>query len=245
MENNFTYRQYLNIINKFLDKNYKIIFYQNFKNSFKKKLIIRHDVDFSIEYAFKMAKIEKENSIKSNYFFMLSSPFYNLFSKDSQRMIEEISNFGHSVNLHFDASIYANLKNIKKYIKKEIIIFEKLIKKKCSIISFHRPSKELLCLKKNLIGFKHTYENNFFKKIGYVSDSSGYWKFGHPLEMKEFNENKSIQFLTHPIWWQNTNKPYKEKLNNFLQKKFSYFDNQLAVECKSHNSGKVKINFND
>ena len=43
----------------------------------KKFLILRHDVDFSLDYALQMAQKEAQNKIRSTYFILLHSPFYN------------------------------------------------------------------------------------------------------------------------------------------------------------------------
>ena len=45
-----------------------------------KNLYLRHDIDFSMEDALKIALIESELNINSSYF-MITSNTYNLFSK--------------------------------------------------------------------------------------------------------------------------------------------------------------------
>ncbi len=60
--------------------------YYNFDklySSGKRYLILRHDVDFSVDRALELAKIENNYGISSTYFFLLHSDFYNIFEKDS------------------------------------------------------------------------------------------------------------------------------------------------------------------
>ena len=44
-------------------------------------MISRHDIDYSIEKAVELAALEAEENVKSTYFVLLSSEFYNLAAK--------------------------------------------------------------------------------------------------------------------------------------------------------------------
>lgn len=35
----------------------------------------------------------------------------------------------------------------------------------------------------------------------YFSDSNGEFKYGNPLQSKDFKHLNNIQLLIHPIWW--------------------------------------------
>ena len=136
----------------------------------KKNILLRHDIDFSLENANLLAKKENELKIKSTYFFMLSSNFYNVFSDHSQKIILDIKKLGHKISLHFDPTVY---KKINEGAKIEINTFQKLFKTKVDIISIHRPGSFLKNNNQKLGGCSHTYQDKFFKKIKYISDSGG------------------------------------------------------------------------
>jgi hypothetical protein len=97
--NDFTYKTYNQIIKK-IKENFKIIFHNDlFYNSnfylndkANRYIIIRHDVDFSVDRALELAKIESKNSAYSSYFFLLHSDFYNIFERRSYYKIKEIIN---------------------------------------------------------------------------------------------------------------------------------------------------------
>ena len=72
---------------------------------------LRHDVDFSLESALLMAKLETSIDINSNYFFMISSNFYNIFSHHSFKIIKEIQKLGHNISIHFDLTIYDDIED--------------------------------------------------------------------------------------------------------------------------------------
>ena len=40
-------------------------------------LLLRHDIDFSVDYAYQIAKLESKLKINSTFFFMLTSNMYN------------------------------------------------------------------------------------------------------------------------------------------------------------------------
>lgn len=67
MKNNFDLSYYGKIIDEFKSKNYNFVFFN--KKIKKKNILLRHDVDFSLEEAFTIAKFEYKKKIKSNFFF--------------------------------------------------------------------------------------------------------------------------------------------------------------------------------
>ena len=75
-------------------------FDQNYVNS---SILLRHDLEFSIPIALKMAHIEAALGIKATYFVQLHSEFYNALEKDSIKSILAIKNLGHQIGLYFDS----------------------------------------------------------------------------------------------------------------------------------------------
>lgn len=185
-----------------------------------KDIILRHDVDYHIDYALELAEIEKKLNIKSTYFFLLRSDFYNLFSFESTNKINIIKKLGHKISLHFDDAIYN--KNLKINFFREIKFFEKMMNVKIDIISFHRPLKKYIQSNKSVFGISHTYQNKFMKKIKYFSDSRNKFSYGNPLSTLEYKKNISMQILIHPIWWVSKfNQNSKIKFKKLLQDKQS------------------------
>lgn len=54
------------------EKGYSFADYLNYSN-FNKAVILRHDVDFSLEKALEMAEIEKKEEVQSTYFILNSA----------------------------------------------------------------------------------------------------------------------------------------------------------------------------
>ena len=180
--------KYTDLMFKFLDKGYKDVFFNELSSEYN-QLIIRHDVDFDCEFAYKMAKIEYILGVRSTYFFMLSNSIYNLFSEKNRRYVKNIKTLGHNISIHFDFDVGD--------LEKEIDIFESFFDTEVDIISIHRPDLELL----NQIDVEHTYLPKYFEDIKYFADSRGEFRYGHPTESEEFKKRKSIHLLIHPAWW--------------------------------------------
>ncbi len=228
---------YIKFIKKFKDSGYEFIFF-NEKIKSKFNIILRHDIDFDVDYALKMAKMENKLNIKSTYFFLLKSNFYNILNPNIEKKIKSIKKLGHSISLHYDPSIYKG-KEMNRYLKEEIKLFENVYMTKIKIISFHRPPIKFINLKNKILGKNHTYQPIFTKKIKYYSDSRNKFRFGNPLNSIDFKLRNSMQILIHPIWWLNLfNNSTQFKVNKFIIKK----KNELIEDLKI-SLGNADINF--
>lgn len=102
---NFTYQQYGRMIDLLKSKGYAISSYLNYKDN-EKCVILRHDVDNDPEKALELAKYENAVGVKSTFFVLLTSPFYNVFSYETNKIIRKIASLGHDIGLHFDELNY-------------------------------------------------------------------------------------------------------------------------------------------
>jgi len=203
---------------------------ENLANN-KQFVLMRHDIDMSVEMALEIAKIEYELGVTSTYFFMIRNDFYNIFSKSGARLVNEILSLGHHLGIHFDCDAYGdNLTEVEINTEclKEVEILRKWFKKNVDAVSFHRPSELILEGSEALTApFIHTYMKSLMKDIHYVSDSRGEWQYGHPFQQDAFKHNKPIQILTHPIWWGIPSSTPYNKLLNFLNEKKVDISNNL------------------
>lgn len=172
----------------------------------EQQMFVRHDVDLSLEHAFRLGKVEQELGVHSTFYVLLSTEIYNLSSAQSRRLLAGLIAQGHTVGLHFDVTVYhdEDRAELENRAADECHILEQLTGHPVSSISFHRPMKEFLNLPGNFAGRRHTYEPQFFSAVGYVSDSNGGWRHGHPLDHPAVVGRRGLQLLTHPIWWMQT-----------------------------------------
>lgn len=218
---------YSALIEKFLDSGYKTRLFHDKVNS-KRNLLLRHDIDFDCEAALKIAKIEIELGVKSSFFFMLSTDFYNVLHLKNNEIIKKIKNLGHTISLHFDPTIY---QEFEEGLKLELDVFQNIFDVEIRTISIHRPNDFFLQHNEPIIGIEHTYQKKFSKDIKYISDSQGNFRYAHPTENEFFRAGKSIQLLTHPIWWTTDSDSNINTLNEFIKKKTVYLKNEVGQNC--------------
>ena len=63
-------------------------------------LLLRHDVDLSLNAALQMAALEAEEGASATYFLMTESVFYNLASTEGVGAAARLRELGHRVGLH-------------------------------------------------------------------------------------------------------------------------------------------------
>jgi hypothetical protein len=202
----WTYNDYRKAMLLFQTANYHISSFQDFLEKPEvKHLILRHDVDFSLEAAHKMARIDHELGITSSFYFRVHASNYNLFSSKGITLVGDFISMGHEVALHLESGVDL-LQNREKWetLDGQISAFESLLGIKIAGFSAHEPARlggletsDDAKARWNLS--YHAYEERFTKEIKYLSDSSGRWREGPMTNfIDQFN---CLQVLIHPIWW--------------------------------------------
>lgn len=64
------------------------------------ELLVRHDVDISLDAALRMAEVEAEAGVWSTWFLMTRSVFYNLLSEEGERAIARLRELGGRIAHH-------------------------------------------------------------------------------------------------------------------------------------------------
>jgi len=193
------FEKYRLFLERFQNKGYKYILFNEFNSEKNSQLIIRHDIDLDIDLALDIAKIEHEIGAKSTFFFLLRSESYNLITNNNIEKLNKIKELGHQISIHFDLLLY---NNVHAGLREEIKLFKSFFNEKIDIISIHRPNHTFLKNSENFFNIPTTYEKKFTNdNIAYYADSGGSFRYGNPVNSDDFKKNKNIQLLIHPIWW--------------------------------------------
>jgi hypothetical protein len=202
----------------------------------QKHLILRHDVDFDLQAALKLAEQEARKGYKAIYFVLLTSEFYNPFSKNNFDALASILALGHDIGLHFDTSLHVEDESLlSKAAEKECSILEQLSGNEVKVISMHRPPSNLIGENINFAGRLNTYSSRFTKDMGYCSDSRGAWHYGSPFESEAYKAGKALQLLTHPIWWtQKISQPPQQSVEGFLRNKQEFLGREAERNCTAY-----------
>lgn len=187
------------------------------------QLFLRHDVDFDLGLALDMARIEHDMGIKSSYFIMLTSSYYNAMCAKPTETVKEMLFLDRDVLLHFDPSCYVD---IKEGLRKEKELFSQIYSIEPDLISIHRPG-----LGEIDIGVRHANLREYSWGPKYFSDTNCLWKHGYPEPQKDM---RTVQLATHPVWWMIKGKNEKEKCHNFIKFRSLKIDEDLKKSLKTY-----------
>ena len=225
----FSIQRYKDLIQKLVNSDLKPSTDWN-DNLSTKTLLLRHDVDFSVDYAHLLAQVEFKLNVSSTYFFMLSTNMYSLLSAHNQSLVKDIAEMGHKISIHFDPTVYKDLGSFVN----EKYIFENTFKRKVDIVSIHRPGPFLDNNNILLSGTPQTYQDIYYKKMRYISDSAGRDVFPLISKYLEGPRYLGLHLLVHPIWWVGTGNNPTETLNAWRNKKFDFITSQIRNNCKTY-----------
>ena len=212
----FTYKAYEILISLIRQNGYSFVGYGSREKQF---VIMRHDVDFDLEKAAEFSSFERQLDIKATYMILVSTNFYNVFSADGSRNLQKILENGHGIGLHFDESKYqiSNNSQREEYILNEINLLEQAAKQRITVISMHRPGKNILKEDFHIPGIENSYASEYFTRIKYISDSRHSWKEDVERIIQE-KECDRLQILTHPFWYQEREQSARETIEQYMEK---------------------------
>ncbi len=244
MNNTFSYKEYILIINKYRNR-LKNIYDINESDPFT---FIRHDVEFSTLRAYQMANIELKMNVRTNYFFQTISNAYNVTSIKNRNLIREIKKMGHNIGLHLYVTHIKkdDWDTLLKSLRFQSNILEEIIEDNIDSFAFHRPPKWVLENRENRIGgLINLYGDKFFEysdtpiQIKYLADSKHKWSFGHPLE--RYINFQKFQINMHPDEWTEIGLDIYENFNSLLEENKVEFLQTLDSETKTFREFKDKF----
>jgi hypothetical protein len=168
-------------------------------------IVWRHDVEFSVHRALKMAKIEQELSIKAHYFVQIHSDFYNTFEREIYELFLQIRDLGHYIGLHFDAQFWKidNLQTLEIALQRDKHILEELLEIQISSFSFHNTTPDLLAFNElYYASMMNVYAKDIMGKYQYCTDSTGIWRYERLEDILRDETITHLQVLTHDGMWQ-------------------------------------------
>ncbi len=223
----FTYESYGKLLSKLCDLKYDFANYHNWSDK-EKCVILRHDIDFDVSKARQMAEFEKSKGINSTYFVLLTSDFYNVFSKQTRDELLHIVSMGHDIGLHFDETCYSGLSGdeIKDKIICECRLLGEAVERSITTVSMHRPSEYILEADISIPNIVNSYSSIFFKQFKYISDSRMRWREPVDQVIQSCKYNR-IHILTHAFWYSNEERKLYDILCKFIEE--SKYERYLAL----------------
>ena len=89
-------------------------------------IIMRHDVEYSVERAYELARVEQSMDFVSTYFFQWTNNSYNILSRRNMNMIKDMHERGQHIGLHFALNGMTDMEEIRRRIRKEMEILSEM-----------------------------------------------------------------------------------------------------------------------
>ena len=199
----FTLKHYSDTLELALAKGYRFTPLKEHKVDHKKHIILRHDIDFTLENAKRMAEIEADLSIRSTYFVRLHAKNYHPFTLDNFKILDYILSEGHEIGLHFEPDFYKQFGlDPIKYFNNEVKALENILMTKVHGAATHEPARcGYLITEDNIKETTLDYEAYLIKGFKYISDSGARWREGSMHEWISEDKADKLYVNTHPLWW--------------------------------------------
>lgn len=164
-------------------------------------LALVHDIDFDVDAAIDLARLEFELSVHSTYFVRLAAKHYNPISRAVRARLEELVDLGHALGLHFeryDGQESIDNRLLAENVAEALSFAQKYVHPSIDVFNFHEPSRTGLDLTVGLQGDRR-YNSEYYSGYKYLSDSGGRWREGCFCKWTATSEKMLV--LTHPVWW--------------------------------------------
>lgn len=159
-------------------------------------LILRHDVDLSLEAALEMAELEAAAGAWSTWMLMTRSVFYNLDSAVGAEAIARLRELGHRVAHH---ALWPDVDLDERF---------------DPVVGWHNPDPEYMTAA--IEGATNVMSVPWFDPEHYRSDSNAHWRNGCPLDALAAGEFTWLQLLIHPEIWVYEGATMGETMGAFL-----------------------------
>lgn len=190
----FTMAHYRDLLHAALGAGYRIATFDHEPEP--GDLFLRHDVDMSLEAAVTMAEVDAEEGIRSTFFLMTRSNFYNLASPVGERTIARLRELGHRVGHH---ARYPHIEVDERF---------------DPFVAWHNPEPSFMHIE--VPGAVNVMRAPFFDHTHYRSDSNQDWRNGCPHDAIAEGRYDWLHLLIHPVIWVFPGETMRETMEAFL-----------------------------
>jgi len=194
MNCSFSLEHYAELLEAVREGGYRYSFFDHEPES--GDLLLRHDVDLSLDAALRLAELEAQAGAAATYFLMTQSVFYNLASPEGLRAINRLRELGHAVGLH---AVWPGAELDERF---------------DPVVAWHNPNPDYMS--EPLDGVVNVMQAPFFESDHYRSDSNQHWRYGCPHGALAAAEFEWLQLLTHPEIWVYPGSTMRETMNAML-----------------------------
>lgn len=159
-------------------------------------LILRHDVDISLEAAVHIAELEAEEGVWSTYCLMSRSVFYNLASSEGSAAVARLQELGHRLAHH---GVWPDVDWDARFDR---------------VVAWHNPDPSYMT--QPVEGATNVMAPPFFDPDHYRSDSNQNWRNGCPVDELARGEFEWLHLLAHAEIWVYDGDTMRETMESYL-----------------------------
>lgn len=205
-------------------------------------ILMRHDVEYSVERAHALSRVEESMDFRGNYFFQWTNNSYNILSRKNRDILTDMHERGHHIGLHFALNGMTDMRLVRERIKKEAEMLSDMLGFAITTFSIHRPSPDVLRENIKIDGLLNAYQDEFFSfdpkaspeselRVKYLSDANHIWRYGYPDE-ETIKAHDRIQILVHPFGWTREGYDNLENYKTLVREKYVELIDSIDNECK-------------
>lgn len=205
-------------------------------------VVLRHDVEFSVERAYEMSLIESEMGVCSTYFVQIANNAYNAFSQKNREMIADMRSRGHKIGLHYHRCGKTDHDEIVSDIELQLKVMSDMYGFEVDRFAMHRPAKETGYNDMPIDGVVNAYSKEFFTLVDsvdenavlgvkYIADSQHRWNYGYP-DAETIVANPKIQLLLHPDFWSESGYDAHDNFKALIVQNNVTYVETIDSECK-------------
>ncbi|MBZ5501184.1 MAG: hypothetical protein LAN59_02945 [Acidobacteriia bacterium] len=198
----FSLEHYAEVLAKAITLGYKFPTVSEMKHGAHSQgrfLLLRHDIDVAPRYALRMAQLEHSLGVRSSYFVLLHSLYYNPAAPPHWEALRQIVSMGFEVGLHYETDFFeAHGIDPLEGVLSDVAALENILHIKIASVSQHRPASSAFLQKLNEY-YVDAYNHDLMHNVRYISDSGFKWRKETPLDILGTEER--IHALLHPVTW--------------------------------------------
>ena len=180
-----------------------------------KAIYLRHDIDYSPEWALAFAQINANQGVSGTFFFQTRSPIYNLLAYPTLEVLAKIAALGQKIGLHYTIGEAVNEHALPELVIEEYRHAKEHFREMLPVFSWHNPSLAPHILEKGMDmafpGLTCTYSRYFLDEVKYCADSNLRYTVGELEQLIEAGYSR-LQLLFHPFQWMAQGKDMQEVL---------------------------------
>jgi hypothetical protein len=167
--------------------------------SYNRFLLLRHDIDVAPRYALRMARLEHEFGVRSSYYVLLHSIYYNPAAPPHWEALREIISMGFEVGLHYETDFFEKrgLEPLPGVLR-DVAALEHILQIRIRSVSQHRPASSSFLRELNE-HYVDAYNHDLMHNVRYISDSGFKWRKETLWDLLGAEER--IHALVHPVTW--------------------------------------------